>query len=176
MRQTGFRRDESGKTAALIPSLARPTACHAFCMMLLRWPEITVWRATEKCSCNYMICDTLLLLYHWLPMRLVALPAGDLGKNLSWSFGKSIRVVNQWGKRDFMHLAGCLAENIISKCGAREQLKWEWGFWCKTQYLWEKWKYSLKDLNVINSEASMSPKRCSGTPPAKVCVCVCFQS
>lgn len=72
------RRDESGKTAALIHSLAKPTACHAFCMMLLHWPEIRVWRATVKFWRNYIICDTSFFLCHCLAMRLVASTAGDL--------------------------------------------------------------------------------------------------
>lgn len=74
-------RDESGKTAALIRSLAKPTACHAFCMMLLPWPEIRVWRATVKFWRNYIICDTSFFLCCSLTTRLVASTAGDLATN-----------------------------------------------------------------------------------------------
>lgn len=42
----------------LLCSWAKPAACHAFCMMLLHWPEIRVWRATVKFWRNYIICDT----------------------------------------------------------------------------------------------------------------------
>jgi len=100
------KRVESGKNAALIRSLAKLAMLSAWCYCTnqklgYREPlwnvDAFIWSVT-----HHFLCQCL-------KTRLVALPAGYLAKGFTWTFCKSICVVNQQGKRDLMHLTGCRA-------------------------------------------------------------------
>lgn len=86
-RQTGSGGTSLGKaphSPARRPN--QPFAVHdAFCMMLLRWPEMSVWGATVRVWCNDIICDPSCVV--WQQSRMVLLPLE------SWT---QVTRISQW--------------------------------------------------------------------------------
>lgn len=105
-----FRRDKSGKAAELIHLLAKPHRPPCFLHDVSALTRN--WGMESHCEILTQLCDTSFF---------VSVPRSETSCFCSWrsgnmapqSFGKSILVVNQWGKRAF-----CLHRTSQKKCNS----------------------------------------------------------
>lgn len=102
-----FRRDESGKTAALIPQTGKTINLPCF----LHDVDCT----DQKLGYGEPLWNFDAIILSVTHRFFVSMPGSDAscfaswssGSKSSWSFSKSICVVNQWGKRDCVCFISC---------------------------------------------------------------------